>query len=107
MDVAIEKLYKCAYFIVKEDLAFRKLESLLRLLRECGVEGNPRMYKDNKACASVILHICKVLEAEIYDRLITSPWFGLMVNCKCNQELDPLRYVCGRKASTNLLFRGT
>ena len=80
VDVAIEKLFKCAYFIAKEDLAFRKLESLLRLLRECGVEGLPRMYNDNKACASFILHISKALEAEIYDRLRKSPWFGLMVD---------------------------
>ena len=57
VDVAIEKLFKCAYFIAKEDLAFRKLENLLRLLRECGVEGLPRMYNDNKAITTIITYI--------------------------------------------------
>ena len=35
---------------------------------------------DNKACATFILHISKALEAKIFDKLRTSPWFGLMVD---------------------------
>ena len=29
VDLAIERLFKCTYYIAKEDLVFRKLESLL------------------------------------------------------------------------------
>ena len=81
IDLTIGKLLKCAYYIGKEDLTFRKMESLLRELRECGVECLPQLYNDNKACASSILYISKALEAEIYDNLRKfSLWFGLMVD---------------------------
>ena len=72
-------MFKCAHYITKKDLAFKKLKSLLGLLRECAMEVSPRMYNDNKVSVSFILHIRKAFGAEIYDKLRTSPWFGLMV----------------------------
>ena len=105
VDLAIEKLFKCAYYIAKQDLAFRKLESLVKLLRECGVEGLPHMYNDNKACASFVINISKALEVEIYNSVRKNPWFGLMVDESTNVSVTKnlilyATFVERRKAKT-------
>ena len=108
VDLAIEKLFKCAYYIAKQDLAFCKLESLAKLLGECGVEGLPHMYNDNKACASFVINISKALEVEIYNSVRKSPWFGLMVDEPSNVSVTKnlilyATFVEGRKVKTAYL----
>ena len=37
VDLAIENLFKCAYYIAKRNLHLGNWKAILRLLRECGV----------------------------------------------------------------------
>ena len=79
--MAMLTLFKCAYFIAKEDSAIMKFGELITLLERCSCPNLPRqLYRNRDGCHELVTVIGNTLECELAKMMQDSSYIGIMVD---------------------------
>ncbi|KAL2651800.1 hypothetical protein R1flu_019928 [Riccia fluitans] len=84
---SVMKLFYIAYWFGKENITFAKFPRICALLKCVGTDIPEKLYQCDKACASMIEHISKVISKRTLERIKKSPFYGIMVDESIDIEI--------------------
>ena len=79
-DAAIWSRIRCVWFLVKEDIAIHKFDSMLDFELDAQGLTAPKSYRDDKTAWEIAVILAKYFRRLLKERLQKSPYFGIMVD---------------------------
>lgn len=87
-NAAIWTRIRCAWWLVKEDVAIHKFGSILELELDAQGLTSPKSYRTDQAAWEIVVILAKYFRRLLKERIKKSPYFGIMIDETTDNSVD-------------------